>query len=298
MLISLQGRQRERFRLDLQRHRETFSLNDEDYAAKVLKISLNTLKRCLQPQTKSALALKRHTFINIFANAGFDPKRYGLSVALPAQGSQFGGYQRKNYQFLCGRHFLYRRSLLSTQNINRCVLEIRLNDVKECLSFHEVQHYVSDSGVRDEQHYYGDIHLNQERSILSLPAYFEGQVRLTLIHIPQVPLKKERLKMRGAFLTFGVPKGFWQPTLGCAYLEGPMETKQANLKDLSTTIRPGDDRYDELSAELAHTEEHATIITPLVWHKAQAQVPAFAALREHSSSQALQRKTTLPRTKG
>ena len=71
--------------------------------------------------------------------------------------------------------------------------------MKECISFHEMQHYVSDAGVRDEQHYYGDIYLNQERSILSLPAYHEGQVRLTLIHIPQVPLKKERLKMCGAF---------------------------------------------------------------------------------------------------
>lgn len=280
MPISLQGRQRERFRVDLQRHRETFSLNDEDYATKVLKISLNTLKRCLEPQTAAALTLKRHTFINIFTNAAFDPKRFGLSVALPAQGSQFGGYQKKDYQFLCGRHFLYRRSLLTTQSINRCVLEIRLNDVKECISFHEMQHYVSDAGVRDEQHYYGDIYLNQERSILSLPAYQAGQVRLTLIHIPQVPLKKERLKMRGAFLTFGVPKGFWQPTLGCVYIEGPIEPKRTNLKELSGTIRRDDERYDELSAELAHTEEYATINTPLIWHQAQTHLLALGQAKE------------------
>ena len=44
MLISLEGRQRERFRKDLQHHRETFSLNEADHAAQILKISLNTLK--------------------------------------------------------------------------------------------------------------------------------------------------------------------------------------------------------------------------------------------------------------
>ena len=214
MLISLQGRQRERFRKDLQGHRETFSLNDVDYAAQILKISLNTLKRCLQPKTSPTLTLKRSTFISVFANAGLDSKRYGLIAALPAQGSQFGGYQKKDYQSLCGRHFVYRRSFLTAQNINRCILEISINDVKECLSFHEVQHYVSDSGVRDEQHYTGDIYMNRERSILSLPAFFEGQVRLTLIHTPQTK-KNEQLKMRGALLTFGVAKGFWQPTAGC-----------------------------------------------------------------------------------
>jgi hypothetical protein len=87
--------------------------------------------------------------------------------------------------------------------------------------------------------------------------------------------------MRGALLTFGVPKGFWQPTVACVHIEGPLRTKHSNPKDLSLTIREGDERYDELSAELAHTEEHATIITPLIWHKArfsQATSPgAFSA---------------------
>lgn len=94
---------------------------------------------------------------------------------------------------------------------------------------------------------YGDIYMNRERSILSLPAYLDGQVRLTLIHIPQIPQRKERLKMRGAVLTFGVPKGFWQPTAACVYIEGPIEAKHANLKDMSTTIRCGDDGNTPMS---------------------------------------------------
>ena len=124
----------------------------------------------------------------------------------------------------------YRRSLLTTQSINRCVLEIRLNDVKECISFHEMQHYVSDAGVRDEQHYYGDIYLNQERSILSLPAYHEGQVRLTLIHIPQVPLKKERLKMRGAFRHSGCQKAFGNRRWAVCISKGQSSPNEPTLR--------------------------------------------------------------------
>ena len=42
MTISLSARQRVRFRTDLLAHRETFSLNDAEYADQVLKVSLNT----------------------------------------------------------------------------------------------------------------------------------------------------------------------------------------------------------------------------------------------------------------
>ena len=269
MLIGLHGRQRARLRRDLQAHRETFSLNDADYAGRVLKISVNTLKKCLQPKSEAVLTLKRQTFVSIFANAGLDPKHYGLSITLPIKGSQYGGYQKANYRFLCGCYFLYRRSFLSARNITRSILEIEMNENRECLSFHELHFYVSDNGVRDEQHYYGDVYLNQERSILSLPAYFEGQVRLTLIHMPQRPVGKEKLKMRGAVLAFGVPKGYWQPTVSAVFIEGPVERSNPNLRDLSKTIPGGTEEFTLHSAELSHTEEYATIMTPLMWHKLQ-----------------------------
>ena len=49
MSITLAGRPRERFRADLLAHRETFSLSDAEYADRVLKVSLNTYKKCIQP---------------------------------------------------------------------------------------------------------------------------------------------------------------------------------------------------------------------------------------------------------
>src|SRR5436309_1340455 len=94
MTISLTGRQRNRFKADLQAHRETFSLNDAEYADQVLKVSLNTYKKCVQATNGEPLALKRHTFVSIFSNTALDPKTYGLSIAIPSQASPFGGYRK------------------------------------------------------------------------------------------------------------------------------------------------------------------------------------------------------------
>src|ERR1700674_3774334 len=72
MTISLSGRQRDRFKADLRAHRETFSLNDAEYADQVLKVSLNTYKKCVQSTGSKPLAFKRHTFVSIFANTLLD----------------------------------------------------------------------------------------------------------------------------------------------------------------------------------------------------------------------------------
>ncbi len=272
--MHLSGQQKDRFQTDLRAHREAFSLSDADYAERVLRVSLNTYKKCVQSNGTASLSLKRHTLINIFGNAGLNPKDYGLSVTLPCQGSQFGGYLKRDYQLLCGRFFLYRRSFLTGRNITRGVLEIYANDLKECLSFHEFQRYVSDAGIPDEMHYTGDIYMNQERSLLSLPAYSEGQVRLTLLHMPHKPVGKEKLKMRGALLTFGIPQGYWQPTVSCVYIEGPIDGRHPAPRDLCGTIPTGTREFAALSAELVHAEERATVMTPLMWRKARDLVAA------------------------
>jgi len=90
----------------------------------VLKISLNTYKKCVQPGDES-LVLKRHTFVSIFANTNLDPRRYGLAITLPSDVSPFGGYQKSDFQFLCGQYFLYRRSFLTARHITCSILEIR-----------------------------------------------------------------------------------------------------------------------------------------------------------------------------
>ena len=270
MTITLAGRQRERFKADLRTHRETFSLNDAEYADQVLKVSLNTYKKCVQPESGGTLALKRHTFLSIFANTALDPKNYGLSIGLPSQVSPFGGYLKTDFRFLCARYFLYRRSFLTARHITRSVLEIRLSDSHECLSFSELHYYTSEVGAREEIHYQGDVYMNRERSILSLPAYFEGQVRLMLLQ-PERLGTKGRIKMRGAVLAFGNPKGHWQPTVSGVFVDGPIEEKRQHPRDLCKTILDSAEEYAVYSAELSRVEEHATIITPLMWAKLQAQ---------------------------
>ena len=274
MTITLRGRARAKLRTDLSAHRQTFTLNDADYASEVLKVSLNTFKKCLQTSGSPALSLSRGTFVRIFANAELDPKDYGVHASLPLRGTIFGGYDKRDYKYLCGRYFLYRRTFLTGQNITCSIIEIFMNETKECLSFHEIHFYVSDSGVRDEQHYYGDIHLNQERTILSMPAHFEGQVRLTLVHMPQKLSPRETVKMRGALLAFGIPKGYWQPVLASVFIEGPITGRNPDLKQLCRTIRAGTDEFGRLSAELAHTETHSTINTAVMWQRAQRQAPS------------------------
>jgi len=149
MSTSLSGRHLVRFSADLRAHRATFSLNDAEYADQILKISLNTFKKCVQPDG-DGLLLKRNTVLNILANAGLNPRDYGLSITLPSQSSQFGGYHSSDYDHLCGRFFLYRRSFLTARNITCSVLDIRPSENHDCLAFHELHYYVSDTGARDE----------------------------------------------------------------------------------------------------------------------------------------------------
>lgn len=265
--MSLSGRQRDRFQADLRAHRETFSLNDAEYADQVLKVSLNTYKKCMQATGRGALALRRHTLISIFASTALDPKSYGLAVSVPSQDSPFGGYHKDDFKYLCGRYFLHRRSFLTARHITRGILDIRMSESHECLSFSELQCYTAEVGVREELHYHGDVYINRERSLLSLPAFSEGQVRLTLLQPERIG--KAKIKMRGALLTFGNPKGHWQPTVSCVYVDGPVEEKRSDPRDLCKTILDGSEDYATLSAELARVEEHAAIMTPLMWAKLQ-----------------------------
>src|SRR5437763_1735930 len=96
-MIRLAGRHRERLQSDLRAHRETFSLTDARYAGEILKISLNTYKKCLQSGSRAPLTLKRQTLIALLASADLDPRRYGLSIHAPSQASPFGGYRKDDY---------------------------------------------------------------------------------------------------------------------------------------------------------------------------------------------------------
>jgi hypothetical protein len=71
--------------------------------------------------------------------------------------------------------------------------------------------------------------------------------------------------MRGALLTYGNPKGYWQPTVTCVFAEGPIKDKRAHAKDFCGTVHDDSEGYASLSAELQRVEEHVTVMTPLMW---------------------------------
>jgi hypothetical protein len=270
-MIVLEGVDYARFKTDLREHRAKFALNDVEYAEQVLKISLNTFKKCINSPDR--IALTRPTFLHLFANTGLRPKDYGLPLTLPAADSPYGGYDKSDFEFICGRYFLYRRSFLTATNVNKSVLDLYHNTSRECLSFQETICYISDAGAPHEQAYSGDVYIDQDLATLSFLAFLSGQVRLTLVTMPQRPIGREKLKLRGALLTHGMARGFWQPTVSCVFAEGPQDVKQAPVRDLCGTIRPEMDDFKRISAELRHCEEHATIVTPLMWHMSNAARP-------------------------
>jgi len=109
--------------------------------------------------------------------------------------------------------------------------------------------------------------------MLSMPAYLQGQVRLTLVQPERLSSRgRGKIKMRGVVLAFGNPKGFWQPTVSCVYVDGPIEEKRSDPKEFCTTILNTSEEYAALSDELARVEEHGAIITPLMWAKSQSRV--------------------------
>ncbi|MCX7325319.1 MAG: hypothetical protein NTZ14_12985 [Hyphomicrobiales bacterium] len=68
--------------------------HDQDFVVRVLKVSLNTYKKCITP-CDASLRLKRHTLTILFQNAGRDPARDDLPIALPRTPGPQAGYTRQ-----------------------------------------------------------------------------------------------------------------------------------------------------------------------------------------------------------
>ena len=94
-MIVLEGVDYARFKTDLREHRARFALNDVEYAEQILRISLNTFKKCINSPER--VALTRPTFLHLFANTGLKPKDYGLPLTLPAEDSPYGGYDKSDF---------------------------------------------------------------------------------------------------------------------------------------------------------------------------------------------------------
>ncbi|KAB2851056.1 MAG: hypothetical protein F9K44_02860 [Hyphomicrobiaceae bacterium] len=269
MNIVLSGRHRTSFAEDLAAHRGECHENDADYARLILRISLNTLKKCLEPDPARPLSLKRQTLIAICTSAGLDPARYGLNVKLPSRGREYGAYTKADFGFMAGRYLLHRRSFLTGSNINRSLLEIRWNDREQCLSFQERIRYRSDGGVPQQFEYNGEIFMHRDRVLMSMLSNDAGELRMIMSHTPNRPAGRARsaFKLHGVMLTHGFPRGYFQPVVSAVQIESVPASATISVDKACRTIAPGDPDFDRLGHDLKHAEEHATIMTPLLQRK-------------------------------
>jgi hypothetical protein len=257
---------RARLRRDLLRERHTYSLTDAEFAADVLKISLNTYKKCVQDGDATPLRLKRQTFVSLFANGRLSPDAYGLTLPLPDHGARFGGYTREEFGFLAGHYVKYRRSFLTGRSFNRSSLELWWNATLGCLSFRERLNYVSDRGVAQSAEYGGEIYIHQDRRLMTLLSADAGEVRSALVHLPARPAANRTrapFRLRGLQLAHAYPKGIYQPTVTPVLIEELAKGRKPAARQ-SGTIGEEDPDHARIAGEMAHTELHATVITSLV----------------------------------
>ena len=263
MTLVLTAEARARLRRDLLKQRQATALTDAEFVSTVLKISLNTYKKCVQPEDDAPLRLKRQTFINLFTHAGLSPHAYGLDLQLPENALRFGGYDIDDFAFLAGHYVQYRRSFLTGLSFNRSALEVRPNRQLGCFSFEERISYVSDRGVSQRTDYAGDIYIHQDRRLMTLLSIDHGEVRSVLVHLPSRPMNgraRQPFRLRGLQLTHAFPKGIYQPTVSPVLIEeapGP-------AKPVGGTLGPDDAEYARIAAQMEHTEENAAVITSLL----------------------------------
>ncbi len=271
MNITLSSGARTRFRNDVAAHRTGAGTTDKDYADNVLGISLNTLKKILNPEDRGELVLKSGTFVSICRAAALNPETYDVPIKISSKGTPFGSYVRADFDYLEGTYIIQRRSFLTALNIVRGALEIEWDKRLQCLGFTERHSYTTDSGAPYETTYRGQLHIRRDRNIISFVQLQNGEARLTLVNSPDRPPAgpgvKPRIKARGAILTYGNPRDFYQPIVSAVVLEQLSTNTGSNLNQLCKTLKPGSDEYTQASAELKHAEDQTVVMTPLMWRK-------------------------------
>ncbi len=249
---------------DLRAHRARHSVNDYTYANDILNISLNTYKKCIQSPAVGELSLQRSKLINILSRADLDPGAYNLNIVLLGSDQRFGNYQKSKFQYLCGRHLVYRRSFLTARDITCGVLAIAQSKVQDCLTFTERHQHTADPGLLQQREHRGDIYMDEGQALLSLPAYENGKVRLMQLVPERIG---NEVVMRGALLAFASPKGIWQPTMSCVYTIGPIKDEKIKDWEICRVISDNTEEFATLSAHLEHVEHFTTNITPLMFQQ-------------------------------
>lgn len=261
------GKRRAHLRAVLTEHRAKSALTDAEYVRQILGVSLNTFKKCVGPDPE--LTLSRQSLNRIVANAGLDPSRLGSTVPAAIATMDSGGYTKADFGYLAGRYLLFRRSFQTGLDISRAVLDFSWNEGQSCLTFVEARRLKTEAGVWQANDFTGKIYIHQERVLMSLLAIDKGDVRLTLLHIPARHVYGTNLglvRTSGAVLTHGYPKRFFQPVVSAVTIEAVEPSKRsASPNTLCKTITRGMAEYASAAEELRVAEEHAVVLTPLMW---------------------------------
>lgn len=284
--IVITGKRRAHLRVALAEHRAKSAFTDAEYVRQVLGVSLNTYKKCIGPEPE--LALSRQSFNRIVANAGLEASRLGSKVPTPVATMDFGGYTKAEFGYLAGRYLLYRRSFQTGLDISRAVLDISWNDSQSCLRFVESRRLKTPGGAWQANDFTGDIYIHRERVLMSLLAIDRGDARLTLLHIPARHVYGTNLglvRTSGAVLTHGYPKRFFQPVISAVTIEAVEPSKRsASPNTLCKTIVRGMSEYADAAEELKVAEEHAVVMTPLMWRAGAPSSPASSTPSEIPSN--------------
>ena len=275
-MIILESHQRELLRHALVRHRQGYTHSEAEYVKNVLCVALNTYKKCVAESDDSDLSLKRRTLAALLKAARIDPAAIGIDMVLPTAVEQYGSYEPAAFSHLVGTYYLHRRSFQTALNIVRGVVEIAIDEQKRCLKYAEYNNYISDGGMHDDNHYTGDIYMNEECSLYSMLSIVEGQMGLMMTQAPvrngqgaAGTLTRGAIKWRGALLTHGRGKGVWQPTFTAISMESLPERHWRKAREECRTIKPDDPEFEALNREIAYAEEYAAVVTPLMFFKSQ-----------------------------
>lgn len=272
MGIELDDATRQRLRRDLMEHRATHPVSDLEYVRRVLKISLNTFKRCIA-DTSGPLRVKRQTLRAIAGSLRLRTSDYPLPFVVPEPAALQGGYEREAFAFLVGRYVQYRRACDGGKNLSRSTVDLFSDEERGCLGFAEQTRRATPSGPAQTIAFRGEVFMHGERMLMSLLGIVEGEVRLTLLHTPKrrpgMP-DADAIGMRGAQLAHGAPKGYVQPVVTPVLLEEARHSPGRGGPD--GVVTPADPDFRRADRILADIEMGSVVMTPLLRRMSEPEI--------------------------
>jgi hypothetical protein len=274
MSVVISGEPRARLRDMMRDHRARSIMTDADYCIDVLRVSLNTFKKCVGEE--SELTLKRHTLNGLLARLGAtlpDLERHQR----PAPMVDYGGYTRESHGYLEGRYLHFRRDFGDPQTINRAVLDIAWDQAAGSLRWSELRRFRSPAtGDIVANDFHGHVYMHQERILMGLPCFQNGCVRLTTLHVPARHALSSKLSASdslGAVLTHGYPKRFFQPVVSPIAIKAIDQKKwHVAPETLCKHLKSGTPDYDLAHEHLRMAEEQSCEMTPLTWRDMKTPV--------------------------